>query len=114
MEVDRVKYQNRRSEGWARIFAEFPKFGSLKLQKLIVWVKDPECRYAWTLKLDTKLQRWVHELAKNTTNLDMLGVIFDLSIRGEMNPNENAKDEKPTEELLWGFRAPKNVEEGWR
>ena len=107
MEVDRVKYQKRRSEGWARIFAEFPKFGSLKLQKLTVWVNDPECRYAWKLKLDTKLQRWVHELAKNITNLDMLGVIFDYSIMGELTPNENVKEDSPTEELLWEFLAPK-------
>ena len=69
-----------------------------------MWVEDPECRYAWTLKLDTKLQRRVHELAKNTTNLEMLGVIFDLSIRG---PNENVKDDDPTEELLWEFLALK-------
>ena len=107
MEVDRLKYQKRRSEGWARIFAEFPKFGSLKLQKLTVWVNDPECRYAWKLKLDTKLQRWVHELAKNITNLDMLGVTFDFSIMGELTPNENVKEDSPTEELLWEFLAPK-------
>ena len=107
MEVDRVKYQKRRSEGWARIFAEFPKFGSLKLQKLTVCVKDPECRYAWKLKLDTKLQRWIHELAKSITDLDMLGVIFDFSIMGEMTQDENVKEDSPTEELLWEFLAPK-------
>ena len=107
MEVDRVKYQKRRSDGWARIFAEFPKFGSLNLQKLMVWVKDPEWRYAWKLKLDTKLQRWVHELAKNITNLDMFGVIFDFSIMEELNQNENVKESSPTEELLWEFLAPK-------
>ena len=107
MEVDRVKYQKRRSEGWARIFTEFPKFRSLKLQKLTVCVNDPECRYAWKLKLDTKLQRWVHELAKNITNLDMLGVKFDFSIMGELTPNELVKEDSPTEELLWEFLAPK-------
>ena len=110
MEVDRVKYQKRRSEGWARIFAEIPKFGNLKLHKLIVRLKDPECRYASKLKLNTKPQRWVHELAKNITNLVMLGVIFDFSIMGELTPNENAKEDSPTEELLWEFLAPKMLE----
>ena len=107
MEVDRVKYQKRRAEGWARTFAEFPKFGSLKLQKLTVCVKDPECHYAWKLKLNTKLQRWAHELAKNITNLDMLGVDFDFSIMGEMTQDENVKEDSPTEALLWEFLAPK-------
>ena len=107
MEVDRVKYQKRRSEGWARIFAEFPKFGSLRLQKLTVYVKDPECRYAWKLKLDSKLQRWVHELANNIRNLDMLGVIFDFSIMGEVTQDEIVKEDSPTEGLLWEFLAPK-------
>ena len=107
MEVDRVKYQKRRAGGWARTFAEFPQFGSLKLQKLTVCVKDPLCHYAWKLKLNTKLQRWAHELAKNITNLNMLGVIFDFSIMGEMTQDENVKEDSPTEELLWEFLAPK-------
>ena len=107
MEVDRVKYQKRRSEGWARTFTDFPKFGSLKLQKLTVCVKDPECRYAWKLKLDTKLQRWIHELAENITNLDMLGVTFDFSIMGELTQDEMVKEDSCTEELLWEFLAPK-------
>ena len=107
MEVDRVKYQKRRSDGWARIFTDFPKFGSLKLQRLTVCVKDPECRYAGKLKLDTKLQRWIHELAKNITNLDMLGVTFDFSIMGDLTQHIMVKELSYTEELLWEFLAPK-------
>ena len=107
MEVDQVKYQERRSKGWARTFARFPRFGSLKLQKLTVWVKDPGCRYAWKLELETKLQRWVHQLAKNITNLDMLGVIYDFCPMGALTPNENLQQISPTEELLWEFLAPK-------
>ena len=107
MEVYRLKYQKRRSEGWAWTFAELPKFQSPKFQKLRVYVNDPECCYAWKLQLDTKLQRWVRELAKSITNLDMLGITFHFRIIGELTPNENVKEDGPTEELLWEFLAPK-------
>ena len=105
MELERVKYQKRRSDGWARVFAGLSKIKALNLRKLTVCLNDPECRYAWKLKLDIKLQRWVHEMA-NITNLDMLGVM-DFSIMGELTPNEGVKDESPTEELLWEFLASK-------
>ena len=101
------KYQTSRQEGWARTFAELPKFGPLNLQKLTMCIYDPNCCYAWKLKLDTKKQRWVHEMAKNITNLDMLGVTFDFSIMEEMTPNENAREDSRTEEQLWEFLAPK-------
>ena len=46
-------------------------------------------------------------MAKNITNLDMLGVTFDFSIMGELTPDEMVKEDSPTEELLWDFLAPK-------
>ena len=105
MEVDRAKYQKRRSEGWAQTFAGLRKMKLLSVHKLTVNINDPGYRYAWKLKLDTKLQGWVHEMAKSITNLDMLGVVldFDISLHGR------------TEELLWEFLAPKmlkNVGDG--
>lgn len=107
MEVDRLIYQKRRAKGWARTFAEFSKFESLKLQKLTVCVQDPELYYNWGLKLHTKLERWVHKLAENITNLDMLGVIFNFSTIGEQTPDEYVKKDSPTEDILWEFLAPK-------
>lgn len=101
------KSQTSRQEGWARTFAELPRFGPLNLRKLTMRIYDPDCCYAWKLKLNTKKQRWVHEMAKNITNLDMLGVTFDFSIMGEMTPNENAREDSRTAEQLWEFLAPK-------
>ncbi len=102
------KSQSSRQQGWARIFTKLPQFGPLNLRKLMIRIYDPFCRYAWKLKLDTKMQRWVHEMAKNITNLDMLGVTFDFSsYMGSMTPNEIVKEESPTQELLWEFLAPK-------
>ena len=107
-EVAESKFQASRQEGWARTFAEFPKFGPLNLQKLDIHIYDPHFRYLWKLKLDTKLQRWVHEMAKNITNLDMLGVRIDFFLgEDSFSPNEDAREESPTEELLWEFLAPK-------
>lgn len=109
IEVAEPKIQKSRQDGWARTFTEFPKFGLLNLQKLTIHIYDPHFRYAWKLKLETKLQRWVHEMAKNITNLDMLGVTFNF-IFGEghcMTENEEMKEDSPTEHLLWEFLAPK-------
>ena len=107
IEVNAGKSKTSRQESWARTFTELPKIGPLNLQKLTMRIYDPHCRYAWKLKLDTKMQRWVHEMAKNITNLDMLGVTFDFSIMGELTPDEMVKEDSPTEELLWDFLAPK-------
>lgn len=107
-EVEEPKFQTSRQEGWARTFTELPKFVPLNLQKLNIHIYDPHFRYMWKLKLDTKMQRWVHEMAKNISNLDMLGVTFDFFLGVDsVSPNEDAKSESPTEELLWGFLAPK-------
>ena len=70
-------------------------------------VNDPECRYPWKLKLDTKLQRWVHEMARNITNLDMLGVTLDFMTMGGLTPIEMVKENSRTEKQLWEFLAPK-------
>lgn len=105
MEIDPVHNRRRRQEGWAQNFPELLKFPALNLQKLEVHVKDSEGRYAWKLKLDTKLQRWVHEMARNITNLDMLGVSFDFTSTGEMILEVLGCI--PTEKLLWEFLAPK-------
>ena len=99
--------QASRQEGWARTFAEFANIGPLNLRNLTMRIFDPHCRYAWKLKLDTKMQRWVHEMAKNITNLDKLGVTFDFSIMGEMTPDKMVKEDSQTERLLWEFLAPK-------
>lgn len=105
--ITAYKCQASRQEGWAQIFAEFPRLRPLNLQKLTMRIYDPECRYAWKLKLDTKMQRWVHEMAKSITNLDMLGVTFDFSVLGELTSDEMVKEYSPTQELLWQFLAPK-------
>ena len=107
IEVNEGKSQTSRQHGWARTFTELPQFEPLNLRKLTIRIYDPFCRYAWKLKLDTKMQRWVHEMAKNITNLDMLGVAFDFSIMGELTQDEMVKEDSPTEELLWEFLAPK-------
>ena len=107
IEVNEGRSQTSRQEGWARTFEELAKIGPLNLRKLDVRIYDPHCRYAWKLKLDTKMQRWVHEMAKNITNLDMLGVTFDFSIMGELTPDEMVKEDSRTEGLLWEFLAPK-------
>lgn len=112
VEVAGSRFQSSRQEGWARTFAEFPKFGPLHLQKLDIHIYDPHFRYFWKLKLNTKLQRWVHEMAKNITNLDMLGVRFDFFLgEDSFSPNEDAKEDSPTEHLLWEFLAPKMLKE---
>ena len=107
IEVQGGKSQTSRQEGWARMFAELPSLGSLNLKKLTIRIYNPDCRYAWKLKLDTRKQRWVHEMAKNITNLDELGIMFDFSIMEELTPNEEIKEDSPTQELLWKFLAPK-------
>lgn len=99
--------RKRRQEGWARIFQELHKFPVLNLQKLEVRVTDLERCYAWNLKLDTKLQRWVHDMARNITNLDMLGVRFYFDTMGKVIPDEMVKEDSPTERVLWEFLAPK-------
>ena len=108
IEVNEGKSQTSRQQGWARTFTELTQFESLNLRKLTIRVFDPFCRYAWKLKLDIKMQRWVHKMAQNITNLDMLGVTFDFSsIMGGLTPNEMVKEDSPTQELLWEFLAPK-------
>lgn len=101
----------RRQEGWAQTFTEFPKFGPLNLQTLSIRIRDPFCHYAWKLRLDSKKQRWVHEMAKNITNLDKLGVTFYFSVVGGRSPNEEVKENSPTERLLWEFLAPKMLKQ---
>lgn len=105
--VGEGKHQRSRQESWARVFAELPKVEFLTLQKFTVRIYDPECRYAWKLKLDTKMQRWVHEMARNIRDLDMLGVSFSFSQCGEMTPDENVKEISRSQDLLWEFLAPK-------
>ena len=111
LEVNNGQSQTSRQEGWARTFTKFPKFGPLNLQTLSIRIRDPFCHYAWKLRLDTKKQRWVHEMAKNITNLDKLGVTFYFSVMGEPSPNEEVKEDSPTERLLWGFLAPKMLKQ---
>lgn len=107
MEIDPIHDQTRRQEGWARMFAELVKFPALNLQKLEVRVHNSEYYYSWKLKLDTKRQRWVHEMARNITNLDMLGVNLDFRLMGEMAEDEMVKENSRTEKQLWEFLAPK-------
>ena len=51
IEVQGGKSQTSRQEGWARTCAELPNLGSLNLKKLTIRIHDPDCRYAWKLKL---------------------------------------------------------------
>ena len=88
------------------LLADPPKPRPLDLKKLTIPIYDPYCRYAGKLKLDPKIQRWVHTIAKNTTKFDMLGVTFGFSIFGELTPNEEVEEDSPTQEQVWEFLAP--------
>lgn len=105
--VDGARSQTSRQEGWARIFADLARFGRLSLQKLTIRIYDPCCCYAWKQKLEIKAQHWVHEMARNITNLDMLGVRFNFSMLGELTPDRVVRANNPTVRLLWEFLAPK-------
>ncbi|KAL9070687.1 MAG: hypothetical protein Q9161_004741 [Pseudevernia consocians] len=96
IEVQRGKSQTSGREGWARTCAELPNSGSLNLA---IRIHDLDCRYAWKLKLGTKKQHWVHEMVKNIINQDKLGT--------QLTPNEEMKEDSPTQELLSKFLAPK-------
>ena len=107
MEIHPGIHGETRQEGWSQIFRDLSRFRALIFRSLqCAWLIS-NGTLTGKLELDTELQRWVHEMADNITNLDMLGVRFGLSSTAEEGPYDDVQDNGPSEKGFWEFLAPK-------
>lgn len=103
--------QISRQREWAYAINRLSLFPDLAIRRLGVCISDGAMRYVQGLQLDSKTMYWVHELVKNITNLDTLGVNLEYTdlIRTQID-YAHAK-ESTSEEDLWTFLAPKMLKE---
>ncbi len=101
-----------RQVDWARAFTKLPKAkaGAFNPQKLTVNIRDHNHRYASQLDPDTpdtELQRWVREMAKYNTKLDMFGVTLNGRFREIVRSDYEVRMTNAIEDDLWDILAPK-------
>ena len=98
--------QAYRQNAWAQAFSALPQFPGLVIKELDICINDEEMRYAFSLKLHTKIMQWVHTLGENITSLERLGIHIDYTCVDSPWDEDVAAEGKMQEEL-WAFLAPK-------
>lgn len=107
LHIEPGKQQASRQKAWTQAFQGLSQFPDLVIRKLDLYINDGEMGYVHSLKLNTKMMQWVHELGNNITTLDMLGVHIGYELMGESPSDDEIAEGSTSQERLWAFLAPK-------